>query len=82
MFSPLCADNPLVLVLRHAADFNPVFLAQVFVDFDDASIEAIAAAFFAAGDPKLRPGLNVEIIRFEAAAGECLKGATGFSILP
>ncbi len=65
----------MVLAAGKAADFQPVFFAGVFVDVDRAAVEPIATAPFGAGNPEFRAGCDIEIVGFEGAAVEGLKGA-------
>src|SRR5947209_16948552 len=47
-------------VLGHAADDGPIFFSDVFVDLDKAAVEAVAAAFFAAGAGSATAMIRVE----------------------
>jgi hypothetical protein len=57
----VAVDRRLGGAQGQAAEGGPVFFADVGVDFDGAGVEAVAAAFFGAGDPVLVAGFDVEV---------------------
>src|SRR5678815_412275 len=53
---------------RHAANVAPVLLAHVVVDLDDARVQRVLAVLARTGDPVVRAGLDVDVVRLVAAA--------------
>lgn len=54
----LTADYALIFALGHATNGYPVLLAHIFINLNDATIEAITASLLAAGDSEFRPPVS------------------------
>jgi hypothetical protein len=67
--------QPFAASVGLSPNVSPIFLANVFVNFDGcaATIKCIATVALRAGNPIVLAGIHVVIIRFEPCALEALK---------
>src|SRR5688500_13620295 len=67
------ANHFLILAFRLSTNLRPVRFAHVVVNFDQAGIQAVAAAFFAAGDPVEFAAVHIEVVALVAVSAKRLE---------